>query len=371
MPPGLVSSLIPRRRGTSRVILDYGWTDDGKIRVLYKLSKAVIFSGAVNIPSSMKQFIQETFVLKTTEGARIGVLTVKSGSARGLRPFFIRRGGDPGDYLLGLFDLAAREAEIQIGDADLIDSLETAEREAIGFHWDEKGRSIRSHSWDTRFQQLVEFKNRHGHCNILWSTDRPLALWASRQRSARRVGKLEAGCVRRLEEIGFPWGSTRTSRRYERGSWEARFQRLAEFKNKNGHCNMPRAVDRVLWGWAVRQRRAKRIGKLDADRVHRLEQIGFQWETAGTSRRGFTGQQCSWEARFQQLVEFKTRYGHCNVPRAAEKSLGQWVSNQRHARKVSKLDANRIRRLEEIGFQWKVTRNCRSDSGTAVGSSQV
>jgi len=43
----------------------------------------------------------------------------------------------------------------------------------------------------------------------------------------------------------------------------------------------------------------------------------------------------SWEAMFQQLVEFKEIHGHCNVPNRWDKNpkLGIWVQHQRHNQK--------------------------------------
>jgi hypothetical protein len=42
-------------------------------------------------------------------------------------PFFRRRGGEPGDYLVVDFDLQAREAMVHIGDAGLLDGFQGSE----------------------------------------------------------------------------------------------------------------------------------------------------------------------------------------------------------------------------------------------------
>jgi len=68
-----------------------------------------------------------------------------------------------------------------------------------------------------------------------------------------------------------------------------------------------------------------------------------------------------WERSFKELVSFVREFGHARVPRRfpSNPSLGMWVSNQRHCYKrhskgVSSLKtrADRIRRLNEVGFEW-------------------
>ena len=59
------------------------------------------------------------------------------------------------------------------------------------------------------------------------------------------------------------------------------------------------------------------------DRVRALESIGFTW----AKRKG----QHSWDSKFDELVDYKRRKGHANVPTKFEenKALGRWVSTQR------------------------------------------
>ena len=64
--------------------------------------------------------------------------------------------------------------------------------------------------------------------------------------------------------------------------------------------------------------------------------------------------QKKWKARFQQLMEYKRVHGNCNVPRhyKANKQLGGWVSKQRT--KEETMSEERRKRLNSIGFVWKV-----------------
>ena len=126
--PGLVESLIaPRRRG--RVLKDYGWTTDGRVWLGFQLSEAMIASGTFTVPTAMKSFVSGEFLLKAEDGPPIGTAVVQESWSWGLGPFFTRRGGEPGDHLILVFDLAAREAVVHIGDADLLDQFQALNEE--------------------------------------------------------------------------------------------------------------------------------------------------------------------------------------------------------------------------------------------------
>jgi hypothetical protein len=93
------------------------------------------------------------------------------------------------------------------------------------------------------------------------------------------------------------------------------------------------------------QRQLKTKEKLDPDRLQRLEDIGFEWRLPSAT----------WDESYALLQQFKKREGHCNVPKSHqedEANLGTWVATQRQLKTKEKLDPNRQKRLEEIGFNW-------------------
>jgi hypothetical protein len=62
-------------------------------------------------------------------------------------------------------------------------------------------------------------------------------------------------------------------------------------------------------------------------------------------------QEAKWNMHYEELVEFHTANGHCNVPRDFS-CLGKWVNNQRQSNKNCKLSSNRIQLLDALGFAW-------------------
>ena len=55
-----------------------------------------------------------------------------------------------------------------------------------------------------------------------------------------------------------------------------------------------------------------------------------------------------------ELVAYEAIHGHTNVPQNdnENKKLGKWVMNQRSAKKKKKLSKERVKLLNEIGFNW-------------------
>lgn len=78
-----------------------------------------------------------------------------------------------------------------------------------------------------------------------------------------------------------------------------------------------------------------------------------------------------WERHFCELMQFKERFGHCNVPAHSDRhrALGTWVYNQRVLKRKGRLDSDRRLKLESEGFMWYVQRGKRGGAreGTIAG----
>lgn len=119
--PGVVERLVPKTK-QGRVRLDHGWTQDGCVWIAYRISAGMISSGVFGVPTSLGRVMGGTYVLRTSDGAIVGKVTVPqdSGTAWGLGPLFSRRGGEPGDVLLLTFSPPNRTVTAEIGDEGLI-----------------------------------------------------------------------------------------------------------------------------------------------------------------------------------------------------------------------------------------------------------
>jgi hypothetical protein len=123
--PGVTESLSPRTR-KGRVLVDYGWLPERQIWLGYRLSQGMIRNGVFTVPSAMKRALEGEYPVATADGARIGTLTIRENGGWGLGPFYTRRGGEPGDYLVVRFELATRTATVYLGGKDLFEEYRSA-----------------------------------------------------------------------------------------------------------------------------------------------------------------------------------------------------------------------------------------------------
>ncbi len=211
----------------------------------------------------------------------------------------------------------------------------------IGFEW-----HLKRASWKEMFEALSKYKEAHGHSNVAqrWADNLKLATWVFLQRQAYKKGMLIQDRIDQLNMLGFEWD-------IERASWEEMFKSLNEYKNKHGHCNVPPrwTENPRLRIWVNNQRGAKRRGTLSNERFALLNGIGLVWSPLDAL----------WEEMFNALVEYKSKYGHNNVPRKwiENPSLGLWVTTQRHIKRKGRLSEERIQHLDEIGFDWRLKDN--------------
>ena len=217
-----------------------------------------------------------------------------------------------------------------------------ARMDDIGFDWG-KGRM----DWEEQFQVLTKYKESTGHCNVprSYDPDPSLGMWVRAQRTQykRNNGKLPGDRVARLVNIGFTFNSYDTT-------WDEHFQELTKYHQQKGDSNVPSCYEdnRSLASWVQNQRTLYKKGKLPDERVERLASVGFKWD--------LTPDAVSWERRFCQLEEYKSRTGHCRVPLNSEvdRALGLWASKQRHRHKKGKLSDDHFRRLTDMEFEWVI-----------------
>jgi superfamily II DNA or RNA helicase len=206
---------------------------------------------------------------------------------------------------------------------------------ALGFVWD-----VPDAAWDKGFSCLKSFYEREGHCRVVSGYKENgfnLGKWMSHQRTNQK--RLSAERLKRLNELGFVWDTNETA-------WEEGFSSLKLFREREGHSRVPKRHEEDgfnLGTWLGTQRSNKE--SLSAERTQRLNELGFVWDTNETA----------WEEGFSSLKTFHEREGHCHAPNGHKEdgfNLGAWVRNLRTNQK--RLSAERLKRLNELGFVWDV-----------------
>jgi hypothetical protein len=147
--------------------------------------------------------------------------------------------------------------------------------EALGLDW----RTADSPRWERCFLRLLEFRRRFGHCHVPaeWAENITLGRWVVKTRRLKRAGRLSAGKVRRLNEVGFVWDPIGKRQVEHDALWSERLAHLIAFHQKYGHWHVPTEQLRFhrLRVWMDNQRISYHRGWLSADRIRRLKKVGF------------------------------------------------------------------------------------------------
>jgi hypothetical protein len=216
--------------------------------------------------------------------------------------------------------------------------------DGLGFCWVLGRGSARRLDWDLMLAELIAFTKRHGHCNVAynWPEDPRLGRWVARVRRKKREGKLDRRQIAQLNKLGIAWEPL------PKPPWSEMYAALAEYKRVHGHCNVPYDWAEIpcLGPWIRKQRQDRRAGRLDPGRIEQLDKLGFVWNWLENQ----------WESRYAALVEFRKEHGHCRVSTLSKThaALGNWVRTLRVRKRQGKLSAERVGRLDALGFTWDI-----------------
>ena len=139
--------------------------------------------------------------------------------------------------------------------------------------------------------------------------------------------------------------------------WKAMISAFEAYVRQNGNGEVPANYPEnpALGRWVAMIRYRRKVGELDPAFIAELDRKGFCWSAS----------EHRWETMFKELLAFRAKSTHCDVPTDWPDSpgLGAWVANQRHLHKTGTLGEERVRRLDKIGFPWNVYG--RKDDGQA------
>ncbi len=232
-------------------------------------------------------------------------------------------------------------------------------------------------SWTERMQDLKEYKEKHGNCNVKQRPPTNLGRFVKKMREYKKqidAGKYKGSVltserIKEMDDMGFIWSLQPFSRTQ---SFQERLEKLQAFKDKFGHCNVPRVYDEDMslgrWCHIMRQsyrqikEKTNPSYKLSESEIESLEKLGFKWRVANYERNKF--KKATFEERLDQLIAYKAKYGNLQVSAKLDRSLNLFCANIRAVRRhpdrlnqICRLSEEKIKALDDIGFDWNPSRH--------------
>lgn len=212
----------------------------------------------------------------------------------------------------------------------------------LNFVWSKDTRQILKSGYDSQWEinlgKLKAYRQIQGTCQVSLKSDPVLQRWTVWQRKMFYQGRMSAGRIDRLNEIGFPWS-------VQEGYWMRMHDALVNFNKQFGHTRVPSRWDQnpQLAAWIYRMKLNRE--QLDQQKIDLLTGIGFEWTLIGKTV-------VPWELMYCRLVSFKETHGHTRVPVKwpEDSKLGKWVSRMRNQRE--QITPERATLLDAIAFDW-------------------
>lgn len=224
-------------------------------------------------------------------------------------------------------------------------------------------------TFDDRYEELVAYKNEHGHVHMTNKMDRALASCLRKWRLAKANPSptedsraLTHEQIAKLDDLGMDWTVPPPKKRVKRQnkSFDERIEDLKDYVTKYGHADVIPSNDKSLSDFCNNVRYAKKHpGKgisLTEDRITQLDAVGFKWSGTSVAKARPRIQQ-SFSQRVEALRAYREKYGNVNIIRNVDPSLHSFCDNVRfgrsHPGKGMNISEERIRMLNSVGFDWK------------------
>lgn len=222
-----------------------------------------------------------------------------------------------------------------------------AQLKSIGMIW-ESGSSAK---WEAMYQEAKRYYQKHGNLSIpakyRTSDGMPLRSWLSRQRSSYAKGQLAQNKIDKLNAVGMVWDCG--------DPWMNSFHAAKKYYEEHGNFELTQnaVVDGVWLGkWiAVQAKRLRESAPIPEEQRKLLETLPLKTESEADR---------IWKDNFEDLCSYVNSNGSFNIPAKYTSPhgvrLSAWATVQRMKKGKGELSAERISKLDAIGFPWKIDR---------------
>jgi superfamily II DNA or RNA helicase len=194
-------------------------------------------------------------------------------------------------------------------------------------------------SWEIHYKEVEQYFKANGNSSIparyKLKNGFGIGTWCVSQRVNFNKGLLSDSEIKKLEKLNFDFDP-------DKSLFESDFQKLIDYKTKNGHVNVP-TMGTYLGRKVNKFRIYYRKGNLSPERIERLNSIGFQFTFDEVK---------TWDERFEELLSYYETYNTKQVNSGINPSLYSWERRQKETYAKGKLEQEQIQKLNEIDFNW-------------------
>lgn len=196
-------------------------------------------------------------------------------------------------------------------------------------------------SWYQRLNELYEFKEQNGHCDVpqKYPPNRCLGIWVNKQRCEKVLyDELQE---QQNENNNVQPTISRSNKKDKIIVNDEFHDNIAENNNYDDNDD-----DATTNSFNQNDVSSNNKTNLTAKKLQELEKVGFIW----AKRKG----DVIWNLRYHELYEFYQLYGHSDLPckYRPKPTLGRWVTSQRSMYKRGTLPPDYIQKLDDIKFTW-------------------
>lgn len=173
-----------------------------------------------------------------------------------------------------------------------------------------------------------------------------LGAWIKNQRKRFLAGRLEQERKTKLDLIGMAWSVD--------DGWMSRYELLKKYYEQHGTIYIcQNYVEDGVWlgKWIVMQKKYDEQGKLSDEQRALLHALPLEQVSPENK---------AWYTAYEDVVEYWKIHGHLNMSKDTKgKSgikLGAWLILQRRKKKLGELTEEQVKLLEDMGFEWEVSR---------------
>ncbi|MCD7761789.1 MAG: Helicase associated domain protein [Lachnospiraceae bacterium] len=213
----------------------------------------------------------------------------------------------------------------------------------LGMIWD-----VLDYYWERNYAAACQYYLDHRNLNVpagyVTEDGIRLGTWIYRIR-ALRAGTAKGTPpteeqVKRLDAIGMVWADLHENK------WEKGFQAAAAYQKEHGSLQVP--IDFIsengckLASWLQRQRYLYKKGKLNEDRIRRLNSISSDWQADG------------WQIRLAHVKAWYQEHGTLEIPWDTEIDgcwLAAWLVRQKQYLESGKLTQEQAALLSELPLE--------------------